>query len=401
MHPAEEIRGSKSKTLSKKRIVLGVTGSIAAVDCVKIARELIRHGAEVYPVMTPDATKIIHPYALEFATGNKPVVEITGKTEHVSFCGQIQQPVDMLLISPCTANTLSKIAHGVDDTAVTTFATTAIGSGVQILIAPAMHLSMYKHRILQENIDKCKRNGIRFVEPVLTKNKAKMPSTDEIVAHVIRNIGRQDLEDMRVLIIGGSTSEPVDDVRVVTNRSSGKTAVSLAKKAFYRGAEVEMWYGSSKEPVPGYIKTTFFESIKDVLKLLKNRVVKNFDVIIVCAALSDYIPVKHKGKIPSGQKKLVLEMLPAPRFISQLRGFAPDTKIVGFKVEDNKNKLKKKSFEFLKKNDVDMVVANTTSGFDSDVNEIWVINRKRKVIHERGTKDFLADVILDAVKTLM
>jgi len=398
MHPAEEIRGSKSKTLSKKRIVLGVTGSIAAVECVRLARELIRHGADVYPVMTHDATKIIHPYALEFATGKKPVVEITGKTEHVSFCGEIQQPVDMLLISPCTANTISKIAHGIDDTTVTTFATTAIGSGLPVLIVPAMHLSMYKHKILQHNIEKCKKNGIEFVEPVITKNKAKMPGIDEIVAHVIRNIGRRDLEDKKILVIGGSTSEPVDDVRVVTNRSSGKTAVSLAKKAFYRGAEVELWYGCSREPVPSYIKTTYFESVKDVLKLLKNKGVKSFDIIIVCAALADYIPTKHKGKIFSGQKKLVLEMSPAPRVISQLRSLAPDAKLVGFKVEDNKNKLKKKSFELLKKNDMDLVVANTTSGFDKDISEVWIINRRRKVIRESGTKDFLADTILDAVK---
>ena len=398
MHPAEEIRGSKSKMLSKKRIVLGVTGSIAAVECVKLARELIRHGAEVYPVMTHDATKIIHPYAMEFATGNKPVVEITGKTEHVSFCGQIQQPVDMLLISPCTANTISKIAHGIDDTTVTTFATTAIGSDIPILIAPAMHLSMYKHKILQDNMEKCKKNGIKFVEPVIAKNKAKMPSADEIVAHVIRNIGRRDLENKKILVIGGSTSEPIDYVRVVTNCSSGKTAVSLAKKAFYRGAEVELWYGCSKESVPSYIKTTYFESINDVLRLIKNKVVKNFDVIIVCAALADYIPTRQKGKIPSGQKKLIIEMSPAPRVISQIRSFAPDAKIVGFKVEDNRNKLKKKSFELLKKNDIDLVVANTTSGFDMDVNEIWVINKKRKTIHESGTKDFLADTILDVVK---
>jgi len=257
---------------------------------------------------------------------------------------------------------------------------------------------MYKHKILQGNIEKCKKNGIKFVEPNIVKNKAKMPSIYEIVAHVIRNIGRQNLKDKKILIIGGSTSEPVDDVRVVTNRSSGKTAVSLSKKAFYRGAEVELWYGCSREPIPSYIKTKHFESIRDVFKLIRNKVVKNFDVIIVCAALSDYIPIKHKGKIASGQKKLVLEMAPAPRVISQLRSFAPDAKIVGFKVEDNKNKLKKKSFELLKKNDIDLVVANTISGFYGDVNEIWIINKKRKVIHESGTKDVLADIILDAVK---
>ena len=151
MHPSDEIRGVKSIRLSKKRIVLGVTGSIAAVECVRLSRELIRHGAEVFPVMTHSATKIIHPGSLEFATGNGPIIELSGKTEHVSFCGRVEKPVDLLLILPCTANTISKIAHGVDDTSVTTFATTAIGSGIPILVVPAMHLSMYDHKIVQES----------------------------------------------------------------------------------------------------------------------------------------------------------------------------------------------------------------------------------------------------------
>ena len=122
MHPADEIRGSKSKKLSKKRIILGVTGSIASVETIKLSRELIRHGADVIPVMSPSATKIIHPDAIWFATGNKPIIELTGATEHVSYCGLVKNPADLLLISPCTANTISKIAHGIDDTSITTFA---------------------------------------------------------------------------------------------------------------------------------------------------------------------------------------------------------------------------------------------------------------------------------------
>jgi len=147
MHPADEIRGVKSKRLFKKKIVLGITGSIAAVESVKLSRELIRHGAEVFPVMTQSATKIIHPDSLEFSSGNKPIIELTGKTEHVSFCGRVKEPADLFIISPCTANTISKIAHGIDDTAVTTFATTAIGSGIPILIVPAMHLSMVSNSL--------------------------------------------------------------------------------------------------------------------------------------------------------------------------------------------------------------------------------------------------------------
>jgi len=398
MHPADEIRGVKSKKLSKKRIVLAITGSIAAVETVRLSRELIRHDAEVFPIMSPSATKIIHPDSLWFATGNKPIVELTGATEHVSFCGLVKNPADLLLISPCTANTISKIARGIDDTVVTTFATTAIGSGVPILIVPAMHLSMYDHKIVQKNIESCKKVGIKFIEPAVEKNKAKMADIDEIVPYVIREIGKNDLRETKILIIGGPTSEPIDDVRVVTNKSSGKTAVRLANNAFYRGADVEFWYGPGRELVPDYIKTLRFESINDILKLLKIKNLKKFDVILVCAAISDYIPKKQSGKISSGKENLVVEMTPAPKIISMLRKKASKAKIVGFKVEKNENKLHEKSLDLLKKNKLDFVVANTTSGFDKDENEIWIIDKKGKSVHKKGIKDQLADYILDLIK---
>ena len=115
MHPSDEIKGIKSKILLNKKIILGITGSIASVENIKLSRELIRHGAEVIPVMSKASTKIIHPDSLEFATGKKPILELTGKTEHVSYCGRVKEKANMLLISPCTANTISKIAHGIDD----------------------------------------------------------------------------------------------------------------------------------------------------------------------------------------------------------------------------------------------------------------------------------------------
>ena len=394
MHPADEIRGIKSKKLFKKRIVLGVTGSIAAVESIKLARELIRHGADV---MTKASTRIIHPDSLEFATSNKPILELTGQTEHVSFCGLIKDPVDLLLISPCAANTISKIALGIDDTPVTTFATTAMGSGISIIIVPAMHLSMYNHKVVQENIDKCKKVGISFVDPVVFGNKAKMPSVDEIVANVIRKIGKQDLQKKNILVIGGATAEPVDDIRVLTNRSSGKTAVALAKNAFERGANVELWYGYSEEPVPPYISIKKFETVKDLLNLLKNNDLK-FDIIVVCSAIADYLPKKQKGKIPSGKIKLDLELSPAPKIIQKIRSIAPKSKLIAFKVEQNKEDLKERAYQLLKKNHLDFVIGNTISAFGKDENEILIINKKGESIHKKDKKEELANYILDTVK---
>ncbi len=397
MHPADEIRGIKSKKLSKKKIVLGVTGSIAAIESIKLSRELIRHGADVYPVMTKAATRIIHPDSLEFATSHKPIIELTGKTEHVSFCGLTKDRIDLLLISPCTANTISKIALGIDDTPVTTFATTAIGSGVTIAIVPAMHLSMYKHKIIQENIDKCKRMGISFIDPVIQANKAKMLGVDEIVEHAIRMIGKQDLGKKNILIIGGATAEAIDDIRILTNRSSGKTAVALANSAFERGANVELWYGHAKEVVPSYIPVKNFETIEDLLNLLKNNDMK-FDTIVVCAAIANYLPKKQKGKIPSGKNKLDLELSPAPKIIQKIRLIASKSKIIAFKVEENKKSLKEKSYQLLKKNQLDFVIANTVSAFGKDENEILIINKKGESVLRKGRKEELADYILDIIR---
>jgi phosphopantothenoylcysteine decarboxylase/phosphopantothenate--cysteine ligase len=398
MHPSDDIRGSKSNRLSGKKIVLAVAGSIAAVETIKLARELIRHGVEIIPVMSSSAAKIIHPDSLWFATGKKPIVELSGATEHVSYCGRVKDPADLLLICPCTANTISKIAHGVDDTSVTTFATTAIGSNIPILIVPAMHLSMYDHKIIQENIKKCKTVKIKFIEPNIEKNKAKMPNIDEIVANVIRLTGKQNLFKKKILVIGGPTTEPVDDVRVITNRSSGKTAVLLAKSAFYQGSDVELWYGRGYELVPEWIKKTNYSSLNDLLKLVKTRKLNQFDIIIVCAAISDYIPKKQKGKIPSRKEKLVVEMDPAPRIIPILRKKAPKAKIVGFKVEEKKDKIKEKAMTLLKNNKLDLVIGNTISGFSSDENEIWIFNKKGKSINKKGKKEILTDYILDLIK---
>ena len=398
MHPADEIRGVKSKKLDKKRIVIAVTGSIAAVETIKLSRELIRHGAEVIPIMTPSAKKIIHPDSLWFATGKSPITELSGKTEHVFFCGQINDPVDLLLICPCTANTISKISHGIDDTVVTTFATTAIGSDIPILIVPAMHLSMYNHKIVQKNIEICKKSGIKFIGPILEKNKARIADINEIISYVFRETNKKDLLGKKILIIGGPTAEPIDDVRIVTNRSSGKTAIELTREAFYRGASVELFYGSGKEIPPDFIKVKNFESINDLEKLLKNKNLKIFDVIIVCAALSDYIPKKQNGKIPSGKDKLILEFGKAKKIISELRNKSPNSKIVGFKLEISKDKVMERGFDLLKKNNLDIVVANTLSGFKRNDNEILIINKKGKIFHKRGKKSILANYILDMVK---
>ncbi len=231
MHPADHLRGSKSDRLKGRKIVLGVTGSIAAVETIKLCRELIRHGAEIHVVMSEGAQNIVHPWALEFATGRPVTTQIDGRVQHVALCGDVPDRADLLLIAPATANTISKIAFGIDDTPVTTFATTALGGGIPVMIVPAMHGTMMAQKVVGENIGKLRRIGVHFLMPKLEESKAKLPSMDSIVSEVIALIGKRDLVKRRVLVIAGATEEPIDDIRVVTNRSSGETGVELARAA--------------------------------------------------------------------------------------------------------------------------------------------------------------------------
>ena len=398
MHPADEIRCSKSTTLIKKKIVLAVTGSIAAVETVKLARELIRHGADVIPVMTVAATKIIHPDSLWFATGHQPIVQLTGETEHVAWCGEGEDNVDLVLISPCTANTLSKIAQGIDDTPVTTFATTAIGSEIPVMLVPAMHRSMYNHGIVQENVRLLKKNGLIFADPFIDETKAKMASNDLVVLRVKQALGSHDLKEKKVLVIGGGTAEPVDAVRKLANTSSGKMAVACIMQAFLRDAKVSFWYGTGTESFPeGIADVIRFETVDDLKKLIFTNDVLRFDIVIVCAALSDFIPDKRLDKIPSTKNMLSIECSPADKIIPLLRKKIKNAILVGFKLEMNKEKLISKAMDLQKKYDLDFVIGNLTANMNADQGEVWIIDEKENKVHLQGKKSMIADGMYDLI----
>lgn len=398
MHPSRELCCTKSIKLKGKRIVLGVTGSIATVETVKLSRELIRHGAEVYPVMSLAAQKIIHPYALEFATGNAPITEIDGKVKHVELCGEAQDKVELLLIAPCTANTISKIACGIDDTCVTTFATTAIGSKIPVIIVPAMHISMFKHPIVMENIEKLRSIGIEIIEPKIEEHKAKMPEIEEIVARVIRTIGNKDLNGKKLLVIAGSTAEHIDDVRFITNRSTGRTGLELTLNAYERGGEVELWMGRCQAQLPKFIPTRRFESANGLLKMVDDI---NHDIVIIPAAIADYSVAKRKGKIPSGSEELTLKLRQNPKIIERIRERS-NCCLVGFKAEfditeeDLIDKTKKRLGEI----GLDLMVANDLSKTTQNENQVYIIDKDMKVEALSGKKEDIAERILDRVVSL-
>lgn len=396
MHPADHLRGTKSNKLKGRKIVLGVTGSIAAVECVKLCRELIRHGAEIHAVMSKDAQTIIHPYSLEFATGNPVTTEIDGRVQHVSLCGDVPDKADLLLIAPATANTISKMACGIDDTPVTTMATTAIGTGTPVIVVPAMHYSMIAHKMVAENIQKLKKIGVTVLDPKVEEAKAKMPSTESIIAAVIAAIGKRDLVRRKVVVIAGSTEEPLDDIRVVTNRSSGETGLELAKCAQERGAEVELWMGRCETQVPDHLKMTRYSSFSDLAKMVKSR---RFDIVLFPAAVSDFSPTKTTGKISSEKASITIQMKRNPKLIDQIKARI----LVGFKAQArvSDETLVQEATALCKRSNSTFIVANKVEEVKSGRTRVLLIDRNGSSEELEGTKAEVADQILDKVVRMM
>ena len=375
MDPSEKIRGIKSTLLKDKKIALGITGSVSAEETVKLARDLIRHGAYVYPIMSEESLKIITPTSLQFATGKEPITEITGLTEHVL----LEEECDLLLIAPCSANTISKISYGIGDTTVTLFALTFLGSK-QILIAPAMSGTMWKNPIIVENIKKLKSVGVNFIDPKIEEGKAKLPDIETIVANTIRLLNNR-FNGKRVLVIGGATEEPIDDVRVITNRSSGGTSIEIAKAFFMHGAQTTLLLGRTEIKPPDYIRIERFKSLEDLISMIDEM--KNFDLIIVPAAISDFKVLKSEGKIKSN-KPFTLELVPTPKFLENLRKkYTGD--LIAFKAEFDENRIIEEARQMIEKYNLKFVVGNRLTDVKENQTSILIIN-KDNVRKFTGTK---------------
>lgn len=395
MHPSQAILCQNSEKLRKKTVVLGITGSIAATECVKLARELIRHGANVVPVMSEWGQKIIHPISMEFATGHTPITEIDGSVQYVDLCGD-NGIADLMLIAPATANTISKIAHGITDSTVSIFGVTTMGSKTSLMIVPAMHISLYDQSIIDENMRKLSKLGVDIVKPRIMEHKAKMANIDQIVSSVIRTLGPGDMSNKKVIVIAGSTEEPIDDVRVLTNRSSGRTGIELALDAYERGAKVELWMGRTSRDLPRFIKTKRFSSSSELVDMVRKM---KSDICIVPAAISDYIPKKTKGKISSSKRSMSVDLTRAPKIIEEIRRSNKKMKLIAFKLESNVSKkvLVSKAKERMSGAKLDFIVANDIERVKPDSNEVVMVDKKGKTKEIKGTKAQIAHEIWSAV----
>lgn len=360
----------------------------------------MRHGADVHVVLSGAACELVSAQALEWATGNPVVTRFTGRAEHIELC----QLCSLLLVAPCTANTAGKIALGLDDTPVTTLATTALGAGLPVLLAPGMHEPMLRNPFVQENLQRLERAGVRLIEPLVTESKAKMAPHELILEAVLGALQPPSLKGKRILLTAGPTREPLDAVRVLTNPSSGRMGVELAREAGLRGAEVTLVYGPAPTPPPAGVKLvrvqTAAEMARAVQEELRNQ---RYDAFVGVAAVADYAPSQvYDGKRPTADGSITVELVPTPKILDQVRGWQPDLLVVGFKAESDRDRLLPAARARLDR--VDAMIANLVGhgglGFESDQNEVWLVREGSEIHLPRQPKARLAEAIWNHLEVL-
>ena len=271
--------------LNGVNVALGVSGSIAAVKVVELAHELRRHGASVRAVLSPAATSIVHPWAVDFATDEPVITEITGAVEHVELCGR-DGWADVLLLAPATANTVGKIAAAVDDTPVTTCATTALGAGVPVVVAPAMHEPMYDHPGVLDALSRIESWGVSLVDPRIDEGKAKIATESAIVTEVARATTPDPLAGAHVVVTAGATKERLDPIRVLTNRASGKTGRAVARACYHRGADVTLVHDGPDVPYADVVAVETADEMIDACRSSSTSSTRVSSVPITLASLA-------------------------------------------------------------------------------------------------------------------
>ena len=399
----------------KKTIVVGVTGGIAAYKVLDIVKSLRKLGADIHVIMTDHAARLVDPKDFEKASGNevaqslfhpsidyRAYIKKNKPIKHIS----LADVADLFLLCPATANVIGKVAHGIcDDLLTTSLSATA----APILICPAMNVKMWHNPFVQENVKRLQAHGYHFVDPEYGdlacgyKGMGRLAKGERILersALLLKK--RADLNGKKVIVTAGATSEPIDPVRVITNRSSGKMGVAIAEQAYLRGAQVVLIKGANSVDARYPLDERKIVTAKDLHDAIV-RELKGAHILIHAAAVSDFtvssLNEKAKSKDP-----LHLELLPTTKILENVKKWSKKTFLVGFKAEHDlsQKELVVRAFDLLKSANADLIVANDVGkkdrGFDVETNEVFIIDKKRKVGHiPLADKRTVADKILDAV----
>ena len=402
-HPSLDIVSSHGVELSGKKIVLCVAGSVAAYKAIELARLLMRHGGDVTCVATTAVTKLVQPEYFRWATGNEVITKLTGELEHIRLADYNQ--ADLIVVFPATANTLGKLANGIDDTPVSTVLTVGFGSKIPILMCLAMHSSMYENSAVKKNIEFLK-NKIEFLSPQMIEGKAKAPEPEDVLEYILKKFGSSSiLKNKKILMTAGPTIEYIDPVRVITNQSSGKTGVLLASELISAGSKVTLVYGPGIEKPPKGAKVIKVLTSREMHEAVKKQMRKKFDVVIMAAAAADFTPEKpNKQKIKSTQNSIKISLKKVPKIIDQIKKIQRDVILVGFKAETNltKKDLIRIAKKKLNESNADMIIANDIGSSrykkNPNNNEVLVVDSKKVRISGWKSKQKIAKFILKEIE---
>jgi phosphopantothenoylcysteine decarboxylase/phosphopantothenate--cysteine ligase len=393
--------------LTNKTIVLGITGGIAAYKAADVASKLTQAGAKVRVIMTKSAQELVSPLTFASLTRNPVAIDMfQTSTERTISHISLAESADMVLVAPATANIIAKIANGIADDILTT---TVLATRAPIVIAPAMHTNMWQNPVTQENVAKLKKRGFYIIEPVVGHlasggyGPGRFPDTEIIIGQVQKVLGKNgDLAGKRIVVTAGGTQEPIDPVRVISNRSSGKMGYAIAEAARDRGAEVTLITAPTAIPRPVGINVVPVETADQMQKVVENAV-KATDVLIMAAAVADYRTARAaKNKIKKEKGKLTLDLVNTPDILSSVKG---NFLKIGFAAESQN--LIDNAREKLKKKDLDLIVANNItekdSGFGTDTNRVILIAKDGRpenlpLLSKREVADRILDRVVRLVK---
>jgi phosphopantothenoylcysteine decarboxylase/phosphopantothenate--cysteine ligase len=386
-------------------IVLGVTGGIAAYKAPDLVRRLQDAGAEVRVILTPNAARFVSPLSLAAVSNHGVIVDQWGDAErggvdHI----ELARWSELLLIAPATANILAKLVTGIADDALSTYALAHRGA---IIVAPAMNTTMLGHVTVQQNLATLRARGVTVLDPdsgLLAcgdEGSGRMPDPSAIASFVKQQFGARDLEGKNILVTAGPTREPIDPVRYISNRSSGKMGYAIAEAARRRGANVTLVSGPTALPVPAGVVFSRVETAEEMHDAVL-RALPSQQIVIKAAAVADFAPASPAGKKikKDAAGELTLTLRKGRDILAEVAAANPRPFIVAFAAETDS--VESNAREKLRRKGADLIVANDVSdasiGFDSDRNEVLVIARDGTATKiENAPKIVVADRILDLI----
>lgn len=394
--------------LKNKTVILGVSGGIAAYKIPNLASMLIKQGCKVHVLMTQNATKFITENTFEALTSNKCIVDTFEpnypfEIKHI----ELSKKADYMLIAPATANIIGKIANGIADDMITT---TVLACKCPVAIAPSMNVNMYENPIVQDNIKKLMHFGYTVIEPkdgylaCKATGTGKMPEPVELYSYIEHELSqKKDLSGLKILVTAGPTIEPIDPVRYISNKSSGKMGYAIAKAAVLRGADVTLISGKCSLPPLPFINTvnvTTAESMFNAVTSISDK----YDVIIKAAAVADYAPEEiSQEKIKKTDSELYIQLRRTPDILEYLGKHKTEKQILcGFAMETD-NMLENARIKLKSKN-LDIIAANNIkvegAGFENDTNLLTLITKDAETQLGIMSKFECANRLLDKILTL-